>query len=491
MTPRHYHLIGATGKVRRASLHGREYLVVPVIALVEGVIHAVNADEPEFVPRELLAKAAHTWNGRPLVVWHPTRNGEQVSANDPEVIERQAFGTIFKSALANGKLAMEAWVDPQRLRDLGEHALLKDLEEGKPVEVSVGAFVMTVAQAGTYKGHNFKAAWVDATGDHLAFLPGGQGACSMEMGCGAHRAAQRYGIDVTGFVQLEKDVAYKRFNDGKLKPIGEPRALSSLRERLSAMVLAMVTPMRAAVQSGEPAQVTYGAMQTILDQAGEFWDDLNRLISELSMEEDATPEMTEARLEAVQMICGSMSSLLSSIYSQTMHSLVKDLPPTSDPLYMEAFRAAVGKRNSAKDMKFIQSTHDGSHQMHAYMVGLGAACNDSEHKALANATDCKCGGHRAADQGVDMTKVERIAALMKNEHNPLKDQKTLEAASDDALMALEAHCTAATTKAAELKAAQDKNADLDTRLKAAEAKIAEPITEERALAALPSVRSLV
>src|SRR6266496_226176 len=36
---RHVHLIGATGQIRTASYEGREHLVVPVIALLEGVIH--------------------------------------------------------------------------------------------------------------------------------------------------------------------------------------------------------------------------------------------------------------------------------------------------------------------------------------------------------------------------------------------------------------------------------------------------------------------
>lgn len=56
-----------------------------------------------------------------------------------------------------------------------------------------------------------------------------------------------------------------------------------------------------------------------------------------------------------------------------------------------------------------------------------------------------------------MTKEERVAALLKNDHNPMKDQKALMAAGDDALKALEAHCAqAATLKAASDKATSDK-----------------------------------
>lgn len=185
---RHFHLRCA-GQPRIAMLDNREHLVVPVIALMEGVIRAVNADEPEFVPAEVLAAAAHTFNGRPLVVRHPTKDGKQISANDPGVMERQGFGRIFGASAAGGKMPLEAWVDPTRLEALNEHALLADIRAGKPIEVSVGGFVQTKASVGNYKGKDYKARWATLIGDHLAFLPGQRGACSIEMGCGAHRSA--------------------------------------------------------------------------------------------------------------------------------------------------------------------------------------------------------------------------------------------------------------------------------------------------------------
>lgn len=183
------HLRGATGKVRTEMLDGREHLVVPVVALMEGVIHAVNADVPEFVPGSRLAAAASSWNGRPLVVRHPVRNGRQCSANDPEILGKHAFGTIFNSRMNGKRLGMEAWIDPKRLEALGEKTMLADLRAGKPIEVSVGAAVRTLAKTGSYNGKAYKAEWGEISGDHLAFLPGGRGACSIEMGCGAHRAA--------------------------------------------------------------------------------------------------------------------------------------------------------------------------------------------------------------------------------------------------------------------------------------------------------------
>lgn len=192
---RNLHILGATGKVRSELYDGREHFVVPVVALMEGVIHAVNAGIPEFVPGERLTAAAHTWNGRALVLGHPTLNGKQISANDPGVLQRQGFGTIFASKTNGTKLGMEAWIDPKRLEVLGQHELLERVKRGDPIEVSVGAFVKTLAKGGSYKGKAYNAEWHEIVGDHLAFLPKGRGACSLEMGCGAHRAAEVYKIE--------------------------------------------------------------------------------------------------------------------------------------------------------------------------------------------------------------------------------------------------------------------------------------------------------
>src|ERR1041385_2489586 len=99
---RYVHLAEATGAVRTEMFEDREHLVVPVVALMEGVIHAVNAATPEFVPGPLLASAPYGWNGRPLVLGHPTRDGQQVSANDARILESQGFGFI-QNARAAGK----------------------------------------------------------------------------------------------------------------------------------------------------------------------------------------------------------------------------------------------------------------------------------------------------------------------------------------------------------------------------------------------------
>ena len=201
---RQLHLRGALGAVRVAMHEGREHLVVPVIALMDGVIHAVNAATPERVTIEGLTKAAASWNGRPVVLGHPTRNGRQCSANDPAILESHGIGTIFNSHVEGMKLLMEAWIDVAKATAVKGAAFVQSMRNAEPCEVSVGAFVTTDSVPGVHSlsGKSYKGSWLETIGDHLAMLPGGRGACSIEMGCGAHRAATVHLVTAEGFEVL-------------------------------------------------------------------------------------------------------------------------------------------------------------------------------------------------------------------------------------------------------------------------------------------------
>lgn len=187
---RHLHVLGATGKARRETFDGREHLVVPVIALMEGVIHAVNAETPEFVPFAALASTPVSWNGRPVVLGHPAEDGKQIAANSPKVLESQALGTVFNARMDGKRLVCEAWIDIAKAKKIGAEKMLVALESGEMVEVSIGAFVQTKDEIGTFGTKPYKARWMTIAPEHLAMLPGGRGACSIEMGCGACRNAE-------------------------------------------------------------------------------------------------------------------------------------------------------------------------------------------------------------------------------------------------------------------------------------------------------------
>jgi len=167
---------------------GREHLVVPVVALCEGVIHAVNAETPEFVSVATLQKAAASWENRPVTLGHPRRDGKQCSANEPSILAVHGMGIVRNARVDGKKLLCEAWIDKNKAKAL-HSGMFQRLLDGERMEVSVGAHVVTDNVPGAHNGKAYKASWAETSGDHLAFLPDGRGACSIEMGCGAHRAA--------------------------------------------------------------------------------------------------------------------------------------------------------------------------------------------------------------------------------------------------------------------------------------------------------------
>ena len=182
------------GQSRLATFQGKEHLVVPVTMLVEGVMHAINQPTPERVLEEDFAKQPQGWNGRPVCGGHPQLHGEFVSASiTPDVLERESFGTLFNTFVKDKKLCTEAWIDPVRA---AKHTIgadvLERIQAGKEIlEISVGVFARTEPGGGVFNGQKYEGTWRDLVPDHLAILAKGDiGACSVQAGCGAMRAAK-------------------------------------------------------------------------------------------------------------------------------------------------------------------------------------------------------------------------------------------------------------------------------------------------------------
>lgn len=178
------------GDFRTESLHGSEHLIIPVVALVEGVLQGMNAAEPELALAEEFGKTPAGWNGRPLVMNHPVVDGSPVSANSPEVLESYAFGQIFNTSCADGKLKCEAWVNKTRVSELGGEVedTIDRILAGEVVEISTGLFTDLEEKKGRFNGEDYAGIWRNIVPDHLAFLSEGvKGACSVEDGCGTPR----------------------------------------------------------------------------------------------------------------------------------------------------------------------------------------------------------------------------------------------------------------------------------------------------------------
>ena len=187
-----------TEAIRTETFMDQEHLVVPVVALVEGVVRPSNSSSPELALASEFARHLQGWNGRPVVLDHPAVNGLKVSANSPEVLQEESFGMLFNTSLEDGKLKQEMWINLSRVSELGDDVkeAIQALQDGEITEVSTGLFTDVEMRKGTFKGQTFEGIWRNVTPDHLAILPEGiKGACSVEDGCGAPRLNEAGVID--------------------------------------------------------------------------------------------------------------------------------------------------------------------------------------------------------------------------------------------------------------------------------------------------------
>ena len=172
-----------SGKIRHATIAGREFLVAPVTLLKPQVLNGSRG--PLFYPADEILKSVSLWNGIPLVVYHPTRNGLPVSARTPDIAASSMVGTLYAANVLDDKLRGEAWFDKARTLAV-DSRVLNALEEGKHIEVSTGLATDNedAPEGAQADGVDYRAIARNYKPDHLAILPDQKGACSVADGCG-------------------------------------------------------------------------------------------------------------------------------------------------------------------------------------------------------------------------------------------------------------------------------------------------------------------
>lgn len=183
--------VNFTGDVRYDEMMGRKYLVAPMSMITVGV-HA-GSDGPLFYPEEELFKTPQVWNHKPVVVYHPARNGEGVSACDPIILSNRQVGVIMNArkgeVTVNDEkvpaLLAEAWLEEDRMNKVDER-IAEAVEKNQMMELSTGLFTdNTKAEKGAeWNGEEYDAIARNYRPDHLALLPDLKGACSIEDGAG-------------------------------------------------------------------------------------------------------------------------------------------------------------------------------------------------------------------------------------------------------------------------------------------------------------------
>ena len=167
--------------IRTEQHQGKPHLVVPVVMMVEGVHN--GSQGAVFHSAAELGKIPESWNGIPVVVQHPEENGNSVSANSPELIEKEIVGRVYHTRVDGDKLKAELYLDEEKLKQTNPLAYAYIIQ-GRALEVSVGVFTDDDDTPGEWNGEQYEKIAKNHRPDHLALLPGETGACSWRDGCG-------------------------------------------------------------------------------------------------------------------------------------------------------------------------------------------------------------------------------------------------------------------------------------------------------------------
>jgi hypothetical protein len=216
-------------QARLETLEEREYTVVPMVILTEGVHNGSNGSL--YYPPEELSKTPESWDHKPIVVYHPELNGQGISACQPDVINNRKVGIMMNTKWdkKNHRLKSEAWIEASRANKVDER-VMNAITENVVMEVSTGVNIDLEDAEGEWNGEEYNAIARNYRPDHLAILPDQIGACSIKDGAGLLRN-QAAKTDKTG--KLSKKVL------ALLKELGiatNEMSYSNLQDALSTTV---------------------------------------------------------------------------------------------------------------------------------------------------------------------------------------------------------------------------------------------------------------
>jgi len=221
--------VSSSYTLRQEMFEGRKHFVVPVVMIREGVHNGSHG--PIFHRAEQLSRFVEAWNGIPVTIEHPAVDGQLVSANSPKVLEQFAVGRIFNAHYDDG-LKAEAWLDEQKVISVNP-SVLGYLQQGRPLDVSVGVFSEDIPGEGDWEGETYTATATNYRPNHLALLPGEQGACSWADGCGV-RANK--GGKMDDLLKSFKELSQKGFTvSPMLNAEGYMQVMDLIQQKLNAM----------------------------------------------------------------------------------------------------------------------------------------------------------------------------------------------------------------------------------------------------------------
>lgn len=204
--------------VEKVTHQGRQFLVVPVNMMTEGVHKGSHG--AVFHSIDELGKFPASWNGIPVTIQHPKDpQGNPISANSPDVIDGTTVGRVYHTNVDGDVLKSKAYLDEQRLRQVSPLAA-EYIDKGLPLEVSLGMFTEDEPNQGVWRNEQYSAVATNHRPDHLALLPGGRGACSWADGCGI-RANEESGEVVFVANSLMNNINYTKIMDALRQKIDD------------------------------------------------------------------------------------------------------------------------------------------------------------------------------------------------------------------------------------------------------------------------------
>jgi hypothetical protein len=175
-------VINLKAKTRYETMEDEQYLVVPMVMLVEGVHNGSLG--PLLYPKEELKQLPQVWNHKPVVVYHPQTG----TACVPNILTSSKIGIIMNAKWDGNKLKAEAWLKEDRIKKV-DTRILEKIQNGEPVEISTGLYTENEMVAGEWQGEKYVGIARNYKPDHLAVLPDLKGACSIADGAGLLRNA--------------------------------------------------------------------------------------------------------------------------------------------------------------------------------------------------------------------------------------------------------------------------------------------------------------
>ena len=118
---------------------GKEYWIVPVVMIVEGVHNGSRG--PILYTVEELEKSVSSWNNIPIVINHPKSESDGAYVRVQDGAEGAIVGRITNPRMEGTSLKADARIDSQRLLATSATAY-NHIRDQEVVEVSIGALTV-------------------------------------------------------------------------------------------------------------------------------------------------------------------------------------------------------------------------------------------------------------------------------------------------------------------------------------------------------------